>query len=284
VLTLQGPALVRRLFGLRQDSVSLHLQRPWSDTADVQPVRRVAVRYVDPQMPAPDSAFRAAAAAAQAEWERNLRSTRRFLESPDERYAPFVLQVGDTLPVRVGESRCISDMCTSGYTPPEDDGWSLTDSAVAVLLPPLLRAPHPLLAPERWGSAIVGVRAGTTTIMVHGIRGPSDTIPTRDPPAQSASGLVVVTERVARIDFSPLPDTIMGGTDRPITVRLYDASGALLPHAPVGLRVGRYILRSGGSLRWVGPGEHVVTASYGGHTASTRLVVLPPQNDGAGPP
>lgn len=270
VVVLRDSALVAELFGMRPARVGVGYAQP--DVAYRPRSDSVEVRYVDPQMPLPDEATRARAAAARREHMASIRSVSRGIVS-DGRGPPLWVAVGDSATVRVEESRCRYDVCNPGAV--ADSGWSVADTAVARVLVGD-RSVFPVMS---YAVTLVGMRPGRTVVRVDGLHGSDDTALSRPPP-RALEAEVVVTEPIARVEIAVSDSVVAAGSRVSVRVRVVDVRGREVVGAPVRVRV------EGGSstlaltvvgaavLRIEGPGDTVLRASYGGREAEVRVRVV----------
>jgi hypothetical protein len=77
------------------------------------------------------------------------------------------------------------------------------------------------------------VRPGRTTIRVHGVHAPSDTVPSRTPPEHELARDVIVTLPLARIRITPRPALAVAGQVFYLGARVFDASGRAVAEYPV---------------------------------------------------
>jgi hypothetical protein len=235
VLALRDSASIARLFGMRPTSVRASEIRPgpvrWWDS--------VRVEYVEPQIAEPDSVTRADSARSRRRYEARINSIHRFIGSSDRHGKDLWIVVGDSIPVSVHESHCRYDVCYIADWPIlPDSGWTVADRSVARLqhvAPKSKDHPYDLDAYGfRW--FLKGLRPGRTTVSVRGIRGPSDTAVSREPPARALRRDVVVTPPIGRIEITPRPDTVIAGRPFVLRARVLDTNGQPITDAPVTFR------------------------------------------------
>ncbi len=266
VLTLDDPAVIARLFGTRPEQVRLSRQsvhqepRYESDS--------VAVNYVAPQIPLPDSASWAEAAKGRRKYQASITSISRSIAGMgwlDDLW----LAVGDSMELKVEETTCHYDSCFRGHGAIADSGWSVGDSEIVQLR----RAEH--------GSTIAyGRRPGTTTIHVRGLHGPSDTLPSSRPPERRLRQKIVVGRPVARIVIVPRPDTLPLGKSVTFGARALDRGGRRIRDVPIEIRIDI-------GPHWVGsmaanptpaefkqPGTRLVVATFPGLADTLRVTVV----------
>ena len=102
VLTLRTREAITRLFGLRPDSVGVERRGAEDDWRS--PVR-VKVQYVSPQIPTPDSAFRAEAARAKRRYLASINWITRGISGGQSGSGAIWIAIGDSSPINVSEMR-----------------------------------------------------------------------------------------------------------------------------------------------------------------------------------
>ncbi|HEX8394158.1 MAG TPA: hypothetical protein VF665_17575 [Longimicrobium sp.] len=277
VITLRDSAIIARLVGLRPEWAQVWQSRPEVPTRFRQDSARI--EYVDPQVPQPDSALRAEGAASRRRYEAEVNSIRRYISGPTHGRDGVWLAVGDSAALVVGETRCHFDVCSS-YNPVESDsGWAVGDSSIISLRPVV--AGRRRVWREGPSISVVARRIGRTTVRVRGLRGPGDTLPSREPVARSLEVQVRVTPPVARVEFTGREARGVVGQPVRLRVRVIDTRGRVIAGAPVSVLVegGRYRRGMGASelegFRFDAPGRHTFIATYGSH-ADTLVVDVAP--------
>jgi hypothetical protein len=281
VLTLRDSARIVELFGLRPESVQVRRSVP-EEPYDYRS-ESARVEYVEPQIPQPDAAFRAAAARRRRAHEAAINWVSRSIQSGSVRgNGALWLAVGDSVEVHVAEMRCAYDSCYEGGQVASDSGWRMADSGIA-----LLRVPSAADARRRWFGGtgvyarVVALRPGHTTLRVLGLRGPADTMPSREPVPREVSVAVVVTPPVARVEIGPHPDTVATNGTLEMKIRVIDRAGRVIRGAPVvvaGLwgpnsmgfaadTIVRHVVRGP-------PGRRTLVASFGGRADTTWIQVV----------
>jgi len=278
VLTLRTREAITRLFGLRQDSVGVERSGPEDDW---RPAVRVKVQYVSPQIPTPDSAFRAEAAKAKRRYLASINWIRRSIAGGQSGSGAIWIGIGDSIPITVSEMRCTHDVCSSSSSDaPTGSVWSVDDSSVAGL--------RHRTNPDRVGAVfsssvsslylVAGTR-GRTTVRVRLPESPADTMPFQDPPPRTLERAIVVTNPATRVEISPRPDTIKVGEPLELRVRVLDRDGQAIDGAPVQVTYEdggtAYVTTSTGTLRLElrSTGPHSIVASFGKMADTVRVTV-----------
>jgi hypothetical protein len=83
---------------------------------------------------------------------------------------------------------------------------------------------------------MVALRPGRSTVAVEGLHGPSDDLP-RSTRVRTLASHVVVTNRLARVQITPRPTTIVAGSKFELTAQAIDETGAVVAGAPVAFYV-----------------------------------------------
>ena len=195
VLTFRDAGTIRRLFGLRPDSVKVTHRR--GDDGSYLGVN-VAVEYVRPGLPHPDSAFRAEAARAKRRWEASITSVRRHISGGPDLGSAIRIAVGDSISIEIKETTCIHDFCNrvSRWSPMSI--WSVDDTALARLRSsPLANAIRDggIADSDLPRTYLVGLAPGRTTLRARFPARPEDDTPLREPPARALEREVIVSAR-----------------------------------------------------------------------------------------
>jgi hypothetical protein len=280
VLTLRDARAITRLFGLRQPTVQASLGRP-QGPAQRGPVS-VPVEYVRPQLPLPDSASRAEAAAARRRYEASIHSITRSISAGTLDADEIWIGVGDSVQVRVAEMRCTQDACGGGgaFTP-DSAAWAVDDSALVRLRfvqdPGAARKVYSSEYPKMY---LVARATGRTKLRMSLPPLPTDTMPFREPPPRTLERGVVVTAPAVRVVIAPRPDTIRVGQSLELLVQVFDAAGKVLAGAPVRVRYDEagssYVKAVAGTftVAFRSPGAHTIVASFGKLADTVRVAVI----------
>jgi hypothetical protein len=185
------------------------------------------VRYVDPQLLPPSNE-------ALAEYDRALGRdgwgpwTRQMWTSSYAAIDTVWMQVGERATAYLGELQCRPiDSCNS-RADFSASGWTSSDSSVVALTP--------INYPGQVSMTIVGLHPGRSTVTVEGLRGPSDGLP-RSTRVRTLSRHIIVTNRLARVQITPRPTTIVAGSKFELVPRVIDVTGAIVIDAPVSFYV-----------------------------------------------
>lgn len=279
VITLRDSAQVARLFGMRPPRLAVQVARPGqpfslrSDSVDV--------RYVEPQIAHPDTAARAAFAAARRSYQASKTTVLRSIHGRSER-TPLWVAVGDSVPLTVTETTCRSDLCMGGIGGVADSGWSIVGPGVARLIPKRRDRGSSFLDEFSPQVHLVGVRPGRTRVRVVGLTSASDTVPSASPPPRELEAEVRVTHPITRVELLPADTLARVGTPLAVRVRVVDARGGVVQDALVRLTIaqGRYTevrdITGVGELVFRAPGVHVVAAEFGNRKAEVRVTVHSP--------
>jgi hypothetical protein len=274
VLTLRTREAITRLFGIRPDSVGVERSGPEDDW---RPPVRVKVQYVSPQIPTPDSAFRAEAARAKRRYLASINWIRRSIAGGPSGSEVWI-GLGDSIPINVSEMRCTHDVCSVSSSDVAG-AWSVDDSSVARLRRVKPDRVVAAFGPSASSLYLVAGARGRTTVRVRLPESPTDTMPFREPPPRTLERPVVVTNPAARVEFSSRPDTIKVGDPLDLRVRVLDREGQAIDGAPVQVSYedGRsaYVTTSTGALRLElrGTGPHSIVASFGKMADTVRVTV-----------
>lgn len=287
VLTLHDSASVARLVGLRPEWATVWHGRP--DAPSDFRFDSVRVEYVDPQVPLPDSALRMEAAAARRRYEASVNTISRYLSGPGRSGDQLWLAVGDSVTLRVDETKCHSDVCGGVYEPLSASGWRVGDSTIV-----RLRAVPDTDRALRWfgrspAVSVIARRTGRTRLRVLGLTGPSDTLPSSRPVPRELEVTVIVTPPVARVELAPRVQVAKVGQQVQFQTRAFSAGGRVIAGAPVQVRV------EGGSYTRVmsaphlypvefdSSGRYTITASFGGLSDTLLVDVAPAGNEATSP-
>lgn len=279
VLAVRDSAAVRRLFGMRPSSVRVWHSRP--DGLASGRWDSVTVRYVDPQMPVPDSAFRAAASLARRRYEASITSRRRYIADGRSDWGTLWLQPGDSAQLYLSRSTCRHDLCRAErvYTP--DSGWTTGNRAIA-----LVRVHGDSsdriarVIDHRSGVYLIGVRPGSTTVRIDGLPDSVDREIEDRVPERSIEREVVVLPEIGRIGIVLARDTVAAGELVEVHVVGFDADGRRLGPVPADLTFHEGQDRStiDGSRpvyhRYRTPGTKLLTARLGAQTDTARVVIV----------
>jgi hypothetical protein len=279
VLTVRNAREIKRLFGMRQRTVSVFLNRP-EESYDYAG-DSVRVEYVAPQIPEPNAETRADARRSQAAFEKSIRSVSRTIGGGRQHWADLWLVLGDSATLSVSELQCVYDVCSeSGFA--GDVTWTIDDSSVARLT---------RVAAERFEFTSAGrdrvivrpVRVGRTTVRGSLAASASDTAVSSTPPARTLSRVVHVTPAVARVELVARSDTIRAGEQTEFHARALDAGGRVIPGAPVDAKVvsQSFVTSAGAEGRlWLtidSPGMQTIVASFAGRADTVVVRVGPPR-------
>jgi len=278
VLTLRDSQAITRLFGLRVDSVGVVRTGPEDAWRAPVPVK---VQYVSPQIPTPDSTFRAEARRATRRYLASINWIRRGISGGPSGSATLWIGVGDSIPIGVSEMRCTHHACgsSSSYAP-SGGNWSSDDSSLVHLR----RPPAPSPAAGVFSSSspamyLIALARGRTTIRVRLPESAVDTMPFREPPPRTLERVVVVTNPAVRVEISPRPDTIKLGEPLELRIRVFDRDGRVIDGAPVHVVYadgsGNYGTVTTGELRLElkNAGPHSVVATFGKLADTLRVAV-----------
>jgi hypothetical protein len=279
VLALRDPKAITRLFGLRPDSVGvtrLGAADNWRG-----PVR-VKVQYVSPQIPVPDSAFRAEAARAKRRYLASINSISRNISGGPSGSDAMWIGVGDSMPIGVSELRCTHDVCSGSSSGVQASGeWTVDDSALVRLRRPAAdaRADRGIFSSQAPAMYLVGVARGRTMVRVRLPASGVDTMAFREPPPRVLERGVVVTNPAARVEISAQSDTVEVGEALELRVRVFDRDGQAIDGAPVQVRYedggSAYLTTATGTLRLElkVPGSRSIVASFGKLADTVRVTV-----------
>lgn len=267
VLAIRGRTLVEDFFGLRPGHIRVWHQNPF--TQDFARLDSARVEYIPPQIPAPSPSRRAEAEAARRRDEAATVGITRTIAGGEPEWGQMWLAVGDSVELRLEETKCHFDVCYGGSGTLSTSGWSVADTSVVRLR--VVRRDSVGRRRRRWDADayIVARQAGRTTIHVRGIHGPSDTALARQPPERELEREIVVTRPIARLEIAPRIGTVQVGEQRAFRVAAIDAEGHLIEYVPADLQV------AGGSHPWHSrtypqsvifetPGTWVLSASFAG--------------------
>ena len=280
VLVLRDPRAITRLFGLRQATVQVSLARP-EDPTYRGPVS-VPVEYVRPEIPLPDSAFRADAILAKRRYQASINWITRAISAGTWDAGDIWIAVGDSIPVGVAEMRCTHDVC-GGSQPsiPAGAVWTVGDSALARLR--LVQDPgaaRNVFSSEYPRMYLAARASGRTKLRVSLPPSPADTMPFRDPPPRELERGVVVTAPAVRVVISPRPDTVRVDEALELRLQVFDGQGKVIEGAPVRVRYedggSNYLNSAAGTFKVVfkSPGTHRITASVGKLADTVTVAVV----------
>lgn len=280
VLTLRDSARIARLFGLRPTSVDVWQQRP--EDAYRYSRDTAIVEYVAPQIPLPDAATRADAARSQRRYEASVSRIMRYIAGGTN-WKPLWLEVGDSASVSVAEMRCHHDVCSSGYAP-TDSGWTIVDSRIArVYVPKPDTRTDVIVIVGTSRPYVKALRPGRTVLRVRGLRSPSDTAPSSEPPERQLEREVIVTPPIERVEITPRPDTMRVDEIVRLRVRVLDRGGREVAGLPWRLEVldgPDRSIRLGPEMAptaFTAPGRIRIAASLGGHADTVTVTVIAPR-------
>lgn len=261
VLTIRDSAAIAELFGLRPEVATAYRSGPDMPGEAQTPVR---VTYVDPQLPPPDSAIRAAAAERRDRHFASINRTARMIvvERP---HADLWLVAGDSASVHVRQSRCTEGNCliTSPLFP--QARWSVADSSIARIRP----------AGER-SVQVLALRPGRTVLRVTGLGSPSDTMLRFNPFPAEVEREVVVTGPVTAVRICPRWP-IRPGAPFPLHVEVTDSANNVFRDPPVGIKMGSFTLEPSDTagVLFHGSGASTLTVEYADKADTLRLRVIP---------
>jgi hypothetical protein len=279
-VVLRDSALIAQTFGMRPEWVAVYTSRPGGAYQD----RRdsVRVRYVDPQLPVPDSAATEASRAARRRYQASINSITRAITRAGEGSGRLWVAVGDSIPLHTSETSCTHDVCHIGWGV-ADSAWSVSDASIARLHLVDLSTAASRRIHRRNNSPrayLLGLRPGRVVVRVQGMHGSSDTMPSREPPPREVQAQVHVTYPIARLQLR-LSDSVTTA-DRPVRVRVraIDVRGREVPGAAVELTSEG---EGGSSLHEVAGSQEVlfyltgvrtIRARFGGREATAVLRVV----------
>lgn len=277
VLALRDSAVIARLLGLRPERLAVGMGRP--GIYRYTPPDIAVVEYVDPQIPEPDSALRAEAARSRRANEAADTRIGRHLHATPESDGVVWVATGDSTAFLVTESFCQSDVCRSLRAELSAAGWTAADSSIVELRPYV----NPRRPPSRTPMiTAVGRRAGETRVRVHGLSGPSDTMPNSTPLPRELERAIRVTEPVGSVRLSPRVREARA--DEPVVLRgeVRDTRGRAIEGVPFRVDFGMtprvQETRFGPApvqLSFDRAGRYTVVASFGGRADTLVVDVLP---------
>jgi hypothetical protein len=202
--------------------------------------RRRTVTYVEPQLPMPTAAVIARADSATRTRLSNYWRYWYSLDSPNGSI-PHVLFIGDTLPVRLDENKCVndfwSDICTTRFHIPFSE-WTFVDTTIATVVPDTSLAfdrdsltflPSVRIVPKRPGRAIMWIAP---------LFDPSrDSVPRAAPPEPVVTRPIYVSPRIGRVVLSGSDAAPLIGQAVTFAARVFDRQGDGVFDPPVQFRV-----------------------------------------------
>jgi hypothetical protein len=241
----------------------------------------VEVQYVSPQIPVPDSAFRAEAVRAKRRYVASTKWISRSIAGGPSASGAMWIGVGDSMPIGVSELRCTHDVCSGSSSGVQASGeWSVDDSALVRLQRPSVdTATRGVFRSDASAMYLVGVARGRTMVRVRLPASPADTMPFRESPPRVLERAVVITNPAARVEISARSDTVKVGEALELRVGVFDRDGQAIEGAPVQVRYedggSAYLTTATGTLRveLKSAGLHMIAASYG-TLADTLRVTL----------
>jgi hypothetical protein len=283
VLTLRDSTTIVRLFGLRPPTATVYRGRP-EDGNDTRSAT-VRIEYVAPQIPVPDSAFRADAARRLRRYEASVNWIKRWITIGNRSVgSTAILEVGDSATLGVGEMHCRHDACSSSPFAAPDSGWAVDDTSIVRLRPPrastgaaediLHRTPRP---------AVVGLRPGRSTVQVRGLHAASDTMPSREPVASALQRELIVTSAIGRVEVLPHIDTVRVGERVEFRARVTDRAGQTIDGLPVEWRLQNSAYSQIGeeqtprSITFDTRGTQTIVARVGSRSDSLVVIVVGPR-------
>jgi hypothetical protein len=274
ILVLRDGSQIARLFALRPARVRLW---SWPLGSAVASSDSVPVRYVDPQIPLPDSAMfarRRFELDSLQLWSRSLTRSIAFAHGDRSYDPPGWIQVGDSIyiGIREGFRQGYPGMSGWGTAGPHRGTWMIADTAIVRAgVPPL-----PRLAPGVRYHSVVGRSVGRTAITAHDIapfQGPRLPL---DPPS-SVVGEVVVIPRLRSIRLFTSSDTIVENTPLGVRVEAMTPAGEIVPGVPVTVQSAATVMTTAdtGVFNGLRVGVHVLTARFASLVDTVRVVVRP---------
>ena len=285
-LALRTPAVIDRLFRLRQPTLVVWQHRP--DVTTGYGGDTIPVEYVAPQIPEPNADAREEARLSRRAFEASVSVITRGIGGGHPGYGPIWLVRGDSTVIGVGQSQCRYDFCGAlsfdGTT-----AWTVDDSSIVRLheqQPQRHRGPGGEIyfsSTSGHGLVMTARRLGRTTVRVRLGPSASDTMPTSSHLPRALGRELNVTRPIGRVELLPPPDTIHAGEMAAFSVRAFDRARHVLPGAPVEARVvtessvatagtdGRLL------LTFRSPGRHTVVATFGGKSDTLTVTVTSPR-------
>ncbi len=198
---------------------------------------------------------------------------RRRISAPG-RSAVGWMEVGDSIPLRVIDTRCTPRMCVPLRDAVSDSGWEVADSSILRL--------RPVPGDPRAAVYAVPLRTGRTRVRVGGVHGPGDTLSGAGRLPRELALQVVVTEPVARVELRPRLREVDAGSPVMLHALAVDVNGRVLRGAPVEVQMhggGRatHLWTRPGVLRFrfESPGRHQLIASFNGRADTLVVDVVP---------
>ena len=279
VLTLRDRRIIETLFSLRPPSM-----RVWRPGPAVNRFLfdSVPVEYVSPMIPEPSAALRAEAARRQRAYEASISNVSRFIQiRSDYGRSPAWLAVGDSVALRIGEMQCTFDLCVGSTLSVPDASWTVDDSTLAQVRvgPPAtgirvhIEGPGPVVR-------LVGRAPGRTTVRARIPTLPSDTLPSRTPPAHELAHEVVVTLPIRRVTIEPRPASVQVGQSIEFRLNVTDTSGNAVTGLSAELQIagGLCPRASSGSgpfaVLFDKPGVWLLIGRFGAHSDTVEVTAV----------
>ena len=277
-LTLRDSATITQLFSMRPTTVNVYRGRPAG--SDKPTVGRV--EYLDPQIPVPDSAFRADVARQRRQYQASINRITRSIGSRSSIGGSIVLEIGDSTALSVNEMHCSFDACGGFAIGIPDSSWILDDPTIAAVRRPGPIQSGGMLVYTSEGPYLVGRNPGTTILRARNIHSLSDTMPSRDPVPTSLQLALRVIPRLARIEIVPRSDTVHAAETIEFRLRGIDRAGQEVAALPAEWRIqtkpyARTGVQLTRSVRFDSTGTALVVARFGNRTDSLTVVVIPPR-------
>lgn len=279
VLSLRDRPLIAQLFAMRP--AALRVWRPGPGLGQFV-FDSIAVEYVEPMIPEPDSALRAEAARRRRAYEASISWVSRHIDidaASDQSSA--WLAVGDSAHLRVGESQCHYDACSGTLVAAPDPRWTVDDPSVASVRvnPPATATRDIILLGSDSMYDLIGRAPGHTTLRVRFGTLPSDTLPSRTPAPHELRREIVVTLPIRRVTIEPRLSSVQVGQRVEFELIAIDTAGAELSGLPGQLVVDGGTYKYGGGARmpvlFDRPGMWIVIGRLGPHADTIRVSVAP---------
>jgi hypothetical protein len=281
VIVLRDSAVIRRLFGLRPTHVT-SWQRIPTDTASLPREDSVRVEYVAPQIPEPDSAFKAEAVRAHRRYYTSVhRSYRELKRSSGDRAGPIWLNVGDSTSLSVFVIKCASDFCSERNEDTYVAGLTVDDTSIAELRTPAASEGQRRLriTPQ---IQLLARRPGTTTVRLRGLPIDADEEEGGRKSQRELARAVFVAPAIARVELSPRRDTVRVHESVEFHLRAIDITGEVIEHLPASLTVDNE--PASGELHTATDplrvmfrtaGTRILIGRLGSHADTLRITVVP---------